>query len=193
MSRLPNEESFLNDVASHEMTVFRDDGLYRHLRFQKPGTWYMGFDVVTWPRYLAYTGDMGCYIFSRLPDMFEFFRSHTDGLYVNPHYWGEKVDAVDRNGPIKEYDPESFRKAVLRWLDDAEASIKVRRRAKAEVLSRADDGHHEAVGAAMEFECDGFRFDSFYEVDVTEYSFRFLWFCYAVTWAIRKYDASKVR
>lgn len=30
------EERFLKDVAQHEMTVLRDDGVSRHLRFQNP-------------------------------------------------------------------------------------------------------------------------------------------------------------
>ena len=41
--------AFAEDVAEHELTVRRDDGLYRHLRFQKPGTWIYGFDLITWP------------------------------------------------------------------------------------------------------------------------------------------------
>ena len=28
------------------------------------------FDIVTWPGYLCYSGDMGCFVFTRLPDMF---------------------------------------------------------------------------------------------------------------------------
>ena len=32
------EQSFLKDVREHRMTVLHDSGLYRHLRFQKPGT-----------------------------------------------------------------------------------------------------------------------------------------------------------
>lgn len=42
-------ERFDVDVAEHKMTVLRDEGLYRHLRFQKPGTSCYYFDLVTWP------------------------------------------------------------------------------------------------------------------------------------------------
>ena len=48
------------------MIVLRDDGVYRHIRFKKPGTGCMHFDLVTWPGYLCYSGDMGCYVFCRL-------------------------------------------------------------------------------------------------------------------------------
>ena len=96
MTRESTEADFLKDVAAHEMEILRDDGVYRHIRFKKPGTWCMHFDLVTWPGYLAYSGDMGCYVFSRLNDMFEFFRTdreylQRDGrqLCINLCYWSE--------------------------------------------------------------------------------------------------------
>ncbi len=75
MSHQPTEQSFLEAVAKHEMHVLHEDGLYRHIRFKKPGTSCMHFDLITYPGYLVYSGDMGCYVFSRLPDMFELFRA----------------------------------------------------------------------------------------------------------------------
>src|SRR5258708_33733869 len=102
--RLPNEASFLKDVATHEMIVRRDDGPYRHIRFQRPDTICLYFDVVTWPGFLCFSGDAGCYVFSRLPDMLEFFRYESKPagkLFINPDYWGQKVEAVDRSSPIK--------------------------------------------------------------------------------------------
>lgn len=103
MSRHPTEESFLKDVAGHQMTVVSENGVHRHVRFKKPSTGNMHFDLITWPGYLAYSGDM----------------------------------------------------------------------------------------AAQEFESsDGFRFTDFWEVDSTEYTFRFIWCCYALAWGIRQYDAA---
>lgn len=69
------EETFLADVAAHQIHVLRDDGVHRHIRFKRPGTYCMQFDLITWPGYLCYTGDMGTYVFNRLEDMFEFFRT----------------------------------------------------------------------------------------------------------------------
>lgn len=82
------------------MTILMDNGIYRHLRFQKPKSSNQWFDIVTWPGYLAYSGDMGCFMFTRLKDMFEFFRDgREDGrLHINQSYWGEKLEAVDRCG-----------------------------------------------------------------------------------------------
>lgn len=71
-------ERFLQDVADHKMTVVMDNGVYRHLRFANSDSklaFNQWFDIVTWPGFLAYSGDMGCFVFSRLKDMFEFFRA----------------------------------------------------------------------------------------------------------------------
>ena len=192
MSRLPDEASFLRDVAHHKMAVLRDDGLYRHVRFRVGTSWHMSFDVTTWPGYLTFTGDMGSFIFARIPDMFEFFRSPVPGsanLSINPGYWGEKIQAVDRNSGIEEYSPERFRKLIAEWLDDAEASSELRAAVDDEVLAYVDDGERDAVGAAIEFEFKGRRpFADFWEVDVKDYTYRFMWCCYALAWAVRMYD-----
>lgn len=194
--REPDEAKFLKDVAAHEMKVLKDDGAYRHLSFRKPGTYCMGFDLITWPGYLAYTGDMGCYVFTRIEDMFEFFRTDRkrvkEGktLYINLSYWGEKCASRDRDG-IKEYSADTFRAEIQRWLDEEEASDEVREEVKGAVLSRADDGEYAAHEAARDFEHDGFRFSDFWERDLTEYTYRFIWCCYALAWGIRKYDESR--
>ncbi len=49
MTTSVTEQSFLKDVREHRMTVLHDSGIYRHLRFQKPGTVIGQFDIVTWP------------------------------------------------------------------------------------------------------------------------------------------------
>ena len=192
------ESAFLKDIAQHQLTIARDDGLYRHLQFRRPGTYCYAFDLVTWPGYLAYSGDMGCYVFSRPEDMFEFFRDTVkigkpgDKLYINPGYRGEKVQAADRSCPVEEYSADKFQAMIAEDLDEREASAELRRAVKREVMTFADDGHHEAIRAAMEFEFNGRRpFNDFWEVSVKDYSHRFLWCCYAIAWAVRMYDASK--
>lgn len=59
------EARFPSDIATHRMTVIKDDGVYRHLRFRRPDTNCYSFDILTWPGYLAYVGDMGDYVFQR--------------------------------------------------------------------------------------------------------------------------------
>lgn len=167
------ESEFLRDVGEHVMEVMRNDGIYRHIRFRKPGTTCMHFDLITWPGYLCYTGDMGTYVFTRLVDMFEFFRtdrSHAPRagrrLAVNLSYWSEKLEAVDgsrRGGSAEEFDAARFRKVVneyrLDWIrGDARTLLsKYERRelweaVASDVLDRADDGEQVAFQAANDFE-----------------------------------------
>lgn len=186
----PTEESFLKDVARHEMTVLRDDGVYRHIRFKKPDSGDMHFDLVTWPWYLAYSGDMGCYVFSRIEDMFEFFRGTAGGaLRINLGYWHEKAEAQSRHDGVKEWSAEAFQENVRHWLDSADASPAVRQAAELEVLNH--DCEHEAMHAVFDFEHDGWRFQDFFEADCTEYTYRYIWCCYALSWGIRQYDAAR--
>lgn len=204
------EERFLKDVAEHEMIVVRDNGVSRHVRFQKPGTYCMHFDLITWPGYLCYTGDMGTYVFRRLEDMFEFFRTDRqhmhlrDGktLAINLSYWGEKLESVDRHGGYREWNKAKFeariREDFAEWLDGCDLEPEQKKEAAErlvdEVLGSLDDGGKEnAYRAAMDFEIDGhgFPFQDWWEVDSDDYTFRFIWCCYALAWGIQKYDESK--
>ena len=180
-------ERFPKDVAEHRLEIIRSDGLDRHLRYRKPGTYCMGFDIITWPGHLCFTGDMGTFVFARIADMFEFFRE-SDGRGINPGYWLEKVLACDRHGGVEEFSPELFREAIERRLDEAEASPGVREAVREEVLSAAHDGEHEAQRAAFEFERDGFRFQDFWETDCRDYTYHFIWCCHALVWGIAQFD-----
>lgn len=185
------KDGFLKDVATHEMEVIRDDGIYRHIRFKRPGTNCMHFDLVTWPGYLCYVGDMGCYTFTRLRDMFEFFR----GERINPSYWSEKVVGADRDG-IKEFSRETFIKELRRWFAEylEEEATPAMRLAFEELVDTVDSPYmcdHEMYREVIEWEHGGrFPFHDFFEVSATEYTFRFLWCCHALVWGIAKYDAT---
>lgn len=170
------EASFLKDVATHEMQLLRDDGVYRHLRFKRPGTICMYFDLITWPGSLCYTGDMGTFVFTRLRDMFEFFRTDREyaqrrgdrQLFVNHGYWSEKLVAVDsqrRNGSAMEFSEALLRAYVnetrLEWIREARASGSLSREERRElweevdneVLSRIDDGEDAVYIALRDFRC----------------------------------------
>lgn len=195
------EQSFLRDVADHQMIVLRDDGVYRHVRFKQPGTNCMYFDLVTWPGWLCYSGDMGTYVFRRLEDMFEFFRTDQtertylakDGrtLHINLGYWAEKVEAEERHEGLKAYSADKFRRVIKEWLDEAEASDEVRAAVEDEILSYADDHEYAAREAVNDFDRHGFTFHDFWEVDLQEYTYRFIWCCYAIAWGIQQYDKTK--
>jgi hypothetical protein len=216
MSYQLNEESFLKDVAEHQMIVIRDDGVNRHIRFKQPGTGCMHFDLITWPGQLCYTGDMGTFVFQRLEDMFEFFRTDRkhmrlrDGetLAINPSYWGEKLNAVDRSDGYEKFSMDIFRAAVketferytemtdseLEDFDEAERERLAQQ--KAELWSTVEqcvynaEDQFEAVSAIRDWHQDDL-FADFWDRDMMEYSHRFIWCCYALAWGIKKYDEAK--
>ena len=180
-------ERYQRDTDEHEMTVIRDDGVYRHLRFQKPGTWNYGYDLVTWPGYLAITGDAGEYMFHRIQDMFEFFGGHGDR--INAHYWSEKLCDPGRD-MARVYSEDVLREHVEQWLedidraDDAVLAAAVKRDVVAHAYSE-----HEAREALANFRHDdGTTIDS-WEWDLREYDSRFLWCCWAILRGIARYQA----
>ena len=190
------EREFLRSVAKHQMTVLANDGVYRHIRFQKPGTNVCSFEIITWHGHLCYTGDMGTFVFKRLEDMFIFSRDEKadvrEGLYINPDYWAGKCIAGDSVHGIKEYDPDAFVQAVNDYLDDSEASDALRNAVKDEVLTVKNEGEEAARRVAFDFTyTDGgetFDFDDFQEYDLTDYTFHYMWCCYALAWGVKMYD-----
>ena len=178
----PSAESFLKDVEKHALTVIRADGANRHLRFRRGDSYNMGFDLITWPGCLCYTGDMGTFVFNRIEDMFDFFR----GSQINPGYWSEKVIGIDRDG-VESFSLAAFRASVLRWLDE-DTSGDIREAVNEELLSRQFENEYEAYSAVSDFEHAGFRFTDFWEANCKEYTYRFLWCCRAIQWGIQQFD-----
>ncbi len=209
------KEQFEREIATHELRIIRDDGLYRHLRFKRPDTIAYYFDIVTWPGHLAYSGDMGCYVFQRIEDMLEFFRGHSP----NPSYWSEKVQAADKPCGLEKFSQDRFRECIEDDLqqyieghypapdapDDEteeqrsfrEDAIRTLRAAvNDEVLARLqeDDSGMLALQAAMDFKDESLSaapFTDFWEHRLSEYTHRFLWCCHALPWAVARYDAAK--
>lgn len=207
------EERFLSDVKDHVIEVIRDDGVHRHVRFRKPGTMCMHFDLITWPGHLCYTGDMGTYVFQRLEDMFQFFRTK-DLKSIDHGYWCEKLRAVsvrgNSSGSATEFDPERFKQVIneyrVRWVRERELDKEQRRElweaVDREVLDYLDEGEHSVYAKANDFsfkpfpEQPGFGSPTYYFQDLwdhrfTDYTYHFTWCCYALAWGIKKYDESK--
>lgn len=189
-------DRFKQDVKDHVMTIIQDLGNYRHIKFAEPGTWCYGFHITTWPGYLCFSGDMGCFVFSRITDMFEFFRVDKNDYNrgINPGYWSEKVQAADRNGgyekfsidyaieQIKDYvtddDPDRLPEGLMEALEENVFNCETEQDFR-EDLDR--------------FEHKGFRFYDSWEFDFNEYTHHFLWCCHALLWAIKLYDEEKDR
>lgn len=194
----PTEKEFLKHVEAHTMEMVRDDGVNRHLRFRQPATTNRHFDLITWPGFLCFTGDMGTFVFSRILDMFDFFRSDygDDKLHINLGYWHEKLQAIDRVGAEK-FSPELFRKNVLEYVkgnsETGGISRKLKQAVEDDVLRHADDGEFWAMHAVSRFEYEGHHpLSDFYEVRCQEYTYYFVWCCYAMVWGIKQYDDARL-
>lgn len=183
---------FLRDIARHEMTIVRDDGVARHVRFAIPDSSDMHFDLITWPGYLCYTGDMGTYVFQRDRDMFEFFRRGSRGqpYQIDFGYWASKVEAADAAG-IRQFRHEKFQALVRSWVDDsanddrpgeddaaaaalhAAAYAELRAAVEDEVAS-TDDNAVRCYDAANEFSHNGDAWQAFHGKDAA-FEFSAVW------------------
>lgn len=189
----------------HEMTVLHDDGLYRHLRFRSPDYGFYWFDLITWPGSLTVNGDCGTYTFSRVEDMFGFFRSDRG---INPGYWAEKIRGDTRT---KSYSEERFRQQVAEAVAEAEKNCPgVREAIEGEfygVMSEWDVSHEDGARRALEefrfYRNEEDRYDhrkqpdflfvDTWEWDLGDWDWQFLWCCHAIQWGIRQYDAGAQR
>jgi len=196
-------ERFLQEVAGHQMTVVRDDGIYRHVRFKRPDTICMHFDLITWPGYLCYTGDMGTYVFTRLRDMFDFFRrSEKKELFrIDLRYWAEKVEAGDRCDGVKKFSLDKFEREIRDWIarreeeslpdeDDAKdvalhaaAFTELRAAVEDGVLS-CDDNDVRAYDAANGFEHRGEAWQAYFG-EKASFEFDDFWEVDATDWTHR--------
>lgn len=189
------EESFLRFTKEHVLEVLDEGAGMRRLVVRANKSWHYGFTITTWHNYLAITGDIGSYTFTRLPDMFEFFRSKDARGGINPGYWEEKVVAADRHG-TDEFDIDILRESIMEQYadtDDEDGKRVVNQtRVKAlEAIAHVGGGHpagdeHEAIEALQ-----GTGIDEPWELSRRAYTIQFLNCCHAIVLAIRLYDERK--
>jgi len=194
--REPSEVVFAEQVAGHQMIVGIDSDLYRHLTFKRPETSNRYFHITTWPGYLTISGDMGCYVFSRLPDMFEFFRD--DKGRINPGYWSEKIQADERHSGHREFSETRWRQCVEEdfsaWhFDSDEQKAKAREELEDDLFYSYPESVEGALTKTMDYKCSvtGHHFQDFWDHTLTDYTYHFIWCCRAIVWAIERYDEYK--
>lgn len=188
---------FQRDTANHTMEVRLDNGLHRHLTFTENGSSIYRFDLITWPGFLCISGDMGCNVFSRLPDMFEFFRKR-DGS-INPRYWQEKIEDNGRDS-AQEFDPEAFRKLIkaelhqaLKSIADEEEAEDLKHDVNSLLLDESDNGEHAAWAAVGLWDDERMPLEDFGENYNTcrDFTVHYIWRCHAIAWGIQQYDQLK--
>ena len=150
-------ERFTRETASHVMTVRHDDGLYRHVRFMNPKSSFYWFELITVPHALIFRGDGESFVFSRIEDMFAFFRGGPVGR-VNPHYWSEKLTS-DRDS-VMTYDQELFEQQVKEHVAQAILDRAAPRGISRAVKELLEDGDITWEGGARQ-ELDAFEFSSY--------------------------------
>lgn len=203
---------FYRDTQDHELEIVKDDGVHRHLRMRKPGDSSYWYEIVTWPGRLAFSGDGESFVFSRLEDMFEFFRSgfYGDQIHINASYWAEKLTS-DRES-VHRYQMDLFETALNEQVDQiaedmAEDVAKRFREAVEDMLQSEDYSTMDAaIGMLDRFEFYSNKDDEYdykKSADITfddpwewvhgckDYEWWFLWALYGIVKAIHEYDKAK--
>jgi len=175
-ARTEAEAQFPNNIKDHKLTIIRDEGLYRHLRFSRPSTCTMRFDIITWPGHLAFVGDVGYWVFVRSMDMLDFFRG--DG--IDPPYWGEKIMA-GRHG---EYSEDIARERIKEALSEGEFTDGERDKANGIVTDEGEDYTRRQISESCLREC-------LQDASFKAYTYHYIWACLALVWGIKQYDAAK--
>ncbi len=75
---------FEEDIANHELNILTDDGTTRLLCFANPESSYYKVYITTWPNHLAFSGDVGTFVFSNHDkDMLFWFPDNYDLDYIS--------------------------------------------------------------------------------------------------------------
>ncbi len=191
------KERFKRDIRDHRMTIIRDDDVHRHIQFKRPNTSCYYFDIITWPGYLAISGDCGSYTFARIRDMFEFFSDESrDPYFINPSYWGEKLQSVDRHGGYQEFSGEKLAEIFKSWMDehdfdDDEAKGRLKAALDWHDWGRGVENYGDAIHAISEISSEadypGFQIDELWDYRTDDFTFRYIWCIRAIRWAVCQY------
>lgn len=191
-----DKDRFLSTVKNHEMTIINDDGLNRHLRFKEPHTNNRYFDIVTWKGHLCITGDMGCAVYSRTEDMFDFFDTGED-LGINLRYWTQKEVATSIFGQNYNFDPtilpELLNEWKDNWIEDNDPSDEEIRDVEYEI-ERCEFGSMCEVSDFLydpPEELEHIIDQDWWEYEFETVSVHHIWRLFAITYAVREYKKYK--
>lgn len=176
-------EQLLAEVDHHEVQILHEDGLYRHLRFARPGTSLWHWDLITWPGSLAIRGDIGeGFIFTRDSDMLDFFDDGQPDGHINVGYWAEKLDRGSRS--VRTFSEDRFRT----WLSNHH---QVGGEQCEGLLDEA--GYVLSVEQAVEMlDANGIAWDCDDPESWKDYDHHFLLALHAILWGAKRYHAAKV-
>jgi hypothetical protein len=207
------EARFASESEGAVMTVLKDEGVYRHLFFDFPKASWRRCEILTWPGMLVIRGDLGCWSFTRVEDMFDFFRPRPNDTRVNPDYWAEKL-VPGSGSEVKEYDEDRARtyvrqavteavqkhghieaEAAEEWLfsefSEAEFDTEAALMRTLGWFEGRVDADRPVGGSLQEFTASEFRFPV-RNWDLYRWNPWYMLTCVALPWAIEQYDAALV-
>lgn len=194
---------FGRDTAGHAMTVLHDAGLYRHVRFAKPGSSIYWFDLITVPGALIFQGDGGSFVFRRTDDMFAFFRASAYRGEINPGYWAEKLtDGGECR--VRVYDEELLREHINSAMPE-EGNPGLTAAVQKEILDELTGIESLDCQLVRDFAYwadpsdfptwslgqPDFQFEDYSQWRIRDYHWWYLWACHAIVWGISQYDAQR--
>lgn len=192
------QDEFSRNTREFQLEILHDDGPYRHLTFGRPGSSMGRFELVTWPRHLSIGGDWEGFVFARLEDMFQLFRSPSG--QINPDYWAEKIVAGRHRE--KAYSQELVERriwnAVRQAYEYGTAPKGLAKAVQEEIVGTWEDplcAWDTAQDAIQNFKHrrDGveFHFGETWAWDTCTYTGHYLLVCHAIVAMINAYDACK--
>lgn len=206
---IPTKEEFLYSVQDHELIINLDQDNFRDITLRNPESNDKIFHISSRPYYLTICGDMGTFVFSRSEDMFRFFRN--DDLGIQPCYYHEKLQSVDKICKSLEFDCDSIIDRLNEYLEMFEENsneyigetiydtqeycpetakqaidrfIKYTERSEVEYVYEINNWDSDASG--------GMELTDFWDgFSGMGYTYHYIWCLYAITYAIKLYDESK--
>lgn len=197
-------DQFTSDARDLDYTLAHNDGPYRHLRLDGIMS---HTSIITWPGHLWIGADHGAWTFARTDDMLRFFH-HADPTYINPGYWGEKLQGgpVSGNCVTEEYDEDTWRTLIRQHsghdhtgLDDDDQALLT-----AAIDALLDRHNWDYPGAHAETATHATRnfkarltadktwhFTDSWEWNLNTPSHHFLWTCYALQHATHLYYTTR--
>lgn len=203
--KTPNVVDFLKTVKENEMEILLDTTSHRHIRFTG-GTHC--FDIITWPDHLCVAGRLGNFLFRRDGDMFNFFRSASNApITINPHYWYEKLKAYDSDRLAIKFNIETFGDSCIDAIKQYFLPDQMHHKHQEEledlledfssdVLRDDWDDVKQIVKNNLENYSFMFKDKTFFsfteeqceEISGDDFTYSFIWSCYAIAWGIQQYD-----
>lgn len=196
------------NLENHKLTVKLDSGDYRHLVVAAPGTNIDRFEIMTFPGGLMCTGDMGSYVFERVPAMSKLVVDHKlDDIDL--YFWSKKLVSIDKTVGYLRFNSIKFQAEVDDEINEFVSFVEETTREKCE--DKEKEAFRSEISRLVSDVGNEFEMYQAYETinsnevmlqglpfsvempsfsDFLTYNYGFIFCCCAITLAINKYKDS---